>query len=498
MNANKRTLARTAALSAIAAASASALFFFAGCGNLGEFDDRQVAAQASSHMEQKYGERLDVIAMWEDRSYQLFGYSSCDRVFCEMSDGTQVVVPIKENEGDPIVDNRQAEEIVDEVYEPAIAKAVKDGAAALDASGYDVSGAYINGFLPDLCDLSDNVSVREWEGRTEGESPFFHARYDGDAEAFIEAERETAYFGSLEIHYDITGEDADYENGFPTDVPTTPSWTDEAEGVAADLRGICGDAIYTEISLYQEGYKAGSDAALAVGTELDDDRAGLLGTLLCLRGGDEWKIIDWIPLGHGVWATSDEEGIRLEDGDLMLATASGIGYGEISPETTLHDDYPRTFSEAAFECYEISLSDEKRREIEAAGGDAAEYRWFNALIAYDNSDPACAFPDGVAIDEMSPSIYALDKVIYEEEPVSDEAGANGADELRALNEGGGSDRNANVDEGGNGNGNGNASIAEAPGAYDITGLYQDVRLTNGFQYGRLVVHMDVPSTYVRM
>ena len=66
------------------------------CGNLGEFDEGEVARQAEQYYAEKYGDNAHVVDVWEDRSYSLFGYRSSGRAFCTMSDGQTVLVDFED------------------------------------------------------------------------------------------------------------------------------------------------------------------------------------------------------------------------------------------------------------------------------------------------------------------------------------------------------------------------------------------------------------------
>lgn len=452
-----------------------------GCGgDTGRFDEGEVSAQAVSHMAEKYGGDYDVVALWEDKSYSLFSYSSFDRVFCEMSDGTQVIVPIGENAGEPLLDNKQSYEICEEVYDAAIAEAVESGVDELEGRGYSVSGALVNGLSPEAFDSSRCVSRFDWEspedaegeaaepGSAEGidrdsiagslerydrevekETPFFHAKYEGDAAAFLEAESAVVDLSNIDVEYAIAGPDADYQDGVPVDAPTVPAWEEPLDGVADSLSGLCANRYFGDVAVYQ--------AQDGGGFAFDGD-SRLLGELRCLGDSRSWLVVDWLYLGKGVWATSDEHGVRLEDGDLSLAVEDGADHAAADLEGYFRSDYPRAFDQAAFERYSISLDEGKAKEIARQDEDIEKYRWFSARIAYDNGDPACGLPEGVAVSSLSPSLYQAE--LEEPDSAGPEAGR------------------------------------EDP-VYDFSGLNVEP-MSNGWQCGRLVVRLDEPASYFRM
>ena len=90
---SRRPLALFVACALLACTVAAVL---AGCSNLGEFNESAVARQAESYYADKYGERVKVADLWEDRSYQLFGYRSSGQAFCTMEDGACVLVDFEE------------------------------------------------------------------------------------------------------------------------------------------------------------------------------------------------------------------------------------------------------------------------------------------------------------------------------------------------------------------------------------------------------------------
>lgn len=469
-------------LAALACAIAIAL---SGCeSDIGKFDEGEVSQQAVSYMTEKYGEEFSVVSLWEDKSYSLFSYNSLDRVFCQMSDGSQVIVPIGEAAGEPLRDNKQAFKICEEVYDTAIAQAVAFGTAALERDGYTVSAACVNGLPVDQFDSSTVVSVYDWESESddersesailktgaqvpadqydewyarqfERETPFFHAKYDGDAKTFLEEEAKIVSFGIVDVQYVISGLDANYENGVPTDVPTAPRWQQPVSEAGTQLARLCGNRYsgYIEVYQTQPGEQAGDQGASF------DRFTSYLGRLDCQGDKSSWLVIDWLYLGDGVWVTSNEPGVRLEDGDLLLSAE------DVKPEFTMaemrdyfRDDYPREFNEALFQQYRIEVDPEKARELAEQDEDIAKYRWFSAWIAYDNTNPECRLPEGVVAGELSPSLYQF------------EERGSGV-----------------VDADGN------------PKEYlrDFRGLKEDL-MANGWQVGSLAVDLDVPVSYFRM
>ena len=455
--------------------------------DIGRFDENEVAAQATTHMKDKYGLDVSVLNTWEDKTYSLFSYTSLDRVFCEMSDGTQVIVPIGEKRDEPIVDNKQSKEICDEVYDSALQEILDSGQTELANAGYTVSAIYINGFSPDAFDSYDYISLYDWESQ-EGsferseedaseasqsqasseeeldnpieedatrETPFFHSYYNGDRAAFLQSEAQLVDLGVLQIQFVISGPDADYTNGIPINASPNPRWTSTLERVGYSISELCSNRFYGYISAYQTGYVV--EGVNAGGASYPDDSSGFLGELTYNRDSHDWLIVNWVNLGHGIWITSDEEGVSLEQGDVDLVVDTAPNYTDLNPEGVFVSDYPRSFDSNALECYSLSLADKKSAEIIRRNSDSRR-DWISARIAYDNTDPACGLPSGTAIADLSPSLYLI--------------------EIEEVNEGEGSSQQ-NPEE-----------------KYSLSGMARQT-MANGWQQARCVLYVDKPTTYVR-
>lgn len=499
-----------------------------GCnGDIGQFDENEVSAQACSYMSDKYGGEYQVVSLWEDKSYSLFNYNSLHRVFCEMSDGSTVIVPIGEKAGEPLLDNKQAHEICDEVYDVAIADIVNSGTADLKAQGYTVNGAFVNRWSPDLFDSYAVISQYSWEsevgseeaseseigsntglpGETEEdleeqlvefetkESPFFHTRYDGNREEFIEAEKDLVSMSTLDICYEISGPGANYEIGIPIDAPTTPLWEVPLNKAGEAFSQLFGDKFFGNLSLYQAGYVTNYGSTGS--TLVTEDGSGFLGELKYLGDYHAWLVVDWFYLGHGIWVTSDEHGVRLQEGDVTIQVGEAPSFEELAPELYFASDYPRTFDANALEQYTISLTSEKAAELIAEDEDIANYGWFSARIAYDNKNPDCGFAQSVVISDLSPSLYVYELEESDDVPVASREWVTPAyaATVHASSLSDNSDVISAIENGATGNTELENSGPEES-AYAFSGLSKTL-MSNGWQYGRLVVSIDEPARYVR-
>ena len=168
-----------------------------GCSDLRQFDEDAIASQATEYMQDKYGETLQVNTMWEDSVYGLLGSTSANRVFATMSDGTVVVVGFGENSCEPIMDNKQSDEIC-VVYDRYISDIATAGADELKKTGYNIDDVMINGEeLGGEPIASSAMSLMQWEdGGQSLVDSFFHTKYDGDMETFVASER-PAGFGCI-------------------------------------------------------------------------------------------------------------------------------------------------------------------------------------------------------------------------------------------------------------------------------------------------------------
>lgn len=210
----------------------------AGCGNLGEFDEGDVARQAEQYYAEKYGDDARVVDVWEDRSYDLFGYQSSGRAFCTMSDGQTVLVDFEDG---VVGDNRQQGEIT-AAYEQRFREELGGCCERLGDAGCDVASVTVNGVpLEEDGFFEGCISMYYWpedpagekndevETTVEQSASFFYARYTGD-DSFFEQEASRVSLGVPYGQIELSGADADYADGFPTDVPETPAWVEPIEG----------------------------------------------------------------------------------------------------------------------------------------------------------------------------------------------------------------------------------------------------------------------------
>ena len=204
----------------------------AGCSNLGEFDEEGVARQAERYYAEKYGDDARVVDVWEDRSYSLFGYRSSGRAFCTMSDGQTVLVDFEDG---VVGDNRQQDEITT-AYEQRFREELATCRERLKDAGCDVASVWVNGVpLEEDGFFEGYISTHYWPedpaGEKNGEvettveqgASFFYARYVGD-DSFFEQEASRVNLGVPYVEIELSGADASYAHGFPTDVPETPAW----------------------------------------------------------------------------------------------------------------------------------------------------------------------------------------------------------------------------------------------------------------------------------
>lgn len=421
------------------ALSMLALLGSTGCkSDVGNFSEEKVKAEAISYMQEKYGIDLSVDNLEEDKAYSLFSYYSLDRVFCKMSDGTQVIVPIGDREGEPIVDNKQSRQICVEVYDEALRDIMSAGEKELQNEGYEVDGILINGSSPEDFQSYDYFSLYQWidsstssnvntqpeyghaatatvseshtsdDGQTEVmlETPFFHTKYEGDGASFIQSEASLVDLGLLEIVFEIEGPDASYNDGVPIGAPRMPRWSGIFENIGSSISALCDGRLYGSIEVYQAGFSAGEQFSQT--SNYQNETSNLLGSLSYQQDEGMWLIVDWVYLGYGIWITSDEPGVRLSQEDVRLNEQFTPKYTEINPESLFREDYPRTFDSEIMKGYAISLTDEKIAEIKDSITDSSA-TWISARIAYDNCDPACAFSEGTVVTELSPSLYSIEE-----------------------------------------------------------------------------------------
>lgn len=384
----------------------------AGCSNLGEFNERAIVRQAESYYAEKYGEHVGVADLWEDRSYQLFGYRSSGQAFCTMDDGACVLVDFEEG---VVGDNRQQDEIVT-AYEERFRDALMRGKQGLEDAGYDVALVLINGISPDNEGFfEESISVETWrqhEDAPEQTGSFFYARYTGD-ERFFEQESSRVHLGIPSVEFEISGKDADYEHGFPMNVPACPAWVDPIDAACEALLPLTDNDPEVEVTVFQEGHRNSA--------RMEGEPFGMLGELSPFDNVDatgNWLIVDWVSLGKGIYATSDEAGVRLSAGDATLrVTDSSYTLDELVECGRLDERESRTYLTEAFETYRIETRSGYFASLPAHIRDKG---WFSVNIAYDNTDPETELAQlGIDADALTPSLYTV-KINPDAEDSADE------------------------------------------------------------------------------
>ena len=390
-----------------------------GCSNLGEFDQEAIVQQAESYYESKYGAHVEVADVWEDRSYQLFGYRSSGRAFCTMEDGSTVLVDFEEG---VLGDNRQQHEIVT-AYEERLREAIGDATQQLESAGYTVSLVLINNLSPEADGFLDGrISTYTWQKNddsSEESGSFFYARYSG-SDRFFEQEAPRVSLGVPSIDIEISGRDAAFEHGFPMNVPARPSWVDPIDDACATLLPLTDNEPEVKVTVFQEGYR---NLALMEGEPL-----GMLGELSPFDNMEptgNWLIVDWIPLGKGVYITSDEPGVRLREGDVTLTEVEdAFSLEELVESGRLDERESRTYHPEAFATYQLEIRSDL---FASAPVDVQDKGWFDVDIAYDNTDPAADLAQlGVVAEELAPSLYTvrINPAAEDPEDSSDDAAAS--------------------------------------------------------------------------
>ena len=122
----------------------------------------------------------------------------------------------------------------------------------------------------------------------------------------------------------------------------------------------------------------------------------------------DWLIVDWIGLGHGVYLTSDEHGVRLHPGDVTLEeTAATYTFDDLVEKSNLTNNDVRAHDPAVFETYELAPADGLFAALPASVQDKG---WFSIRIAYDNTDPEAGLADlGVTPGTLTPSLYSVEE-----------------------------------------------------------------------------------------
>ena len=390
-----------------------------GCSNLGEFDQDAIVQQAESYYESKYGVHVEVADVWEDRSYQLFGYRSSGRAFCTMEDGSTVLVDFEEG---ALGDNRQQHEIV-AAYEERLREAIEDATQQLESAGYTVSLVFINNLSPEADGFLDGrISTYTWQKNddsSEESGSFFYARYSG-SDRFFEQEAPRVSLGVPSIDIEISGRDAAFEHGFPMNVPARPSWVDPIDDACATLLPLTDNEPEVKVTVFQKGYR---NLAL-----MEDEPLGMLGELSPFDNMEptgNWLIVDWIPLGKGVYITSDEPGVRLREGDVTLTEVEdAFSLEELVESGRLDERESRTYHPEAFATYQLEVRSDL---FASAPVDVQDKGWFDVDIAYDNTDPTAGLAQlGVVAEELAPSLYTvrINPAAEDPEDSSDDAAAS--------------------------------------------------------------------------
>ena len=390
-----------------------------GCSNLGEFDEGDVARQAERYYAEKYGDEVRVVDVWEDRSYSLFGYRSSGRAFCTMSDGQTVLVDFEEG---VVGDNRQQDEVT-AAYEQRFREELEGCRKRLKDAGCDVASVWVNGVpLEEDGFFAGCISTHYWPedpaGEKDGEAEttveqsasFFYARYTGD-NSFFEQEASRVNLGVPYVEIELSGADADYAHGFPTDVPETPAWVAPIEEACRALLPLTDGDEETRVVVYQDGCcnEAFEDA------DSGDTENGKLGELSPFDDSDtgagdigSWLIVEWIPVGKGIYVTSDDCGVRLRAGDVTLETVeSPVSLEELRESGSLERFDEREFAPAAFEAYSLAVASDLFARLPESVRDNG---WFDVRVAYDNQDPQTGLAElGVTSGDLAPTLYQVEK-----------------------------------------------------------------------------------------
>ena len=247
----------------------------------------------------------------------------------------------------------------------------------------------------------------------EQSASFFYARYTGD-DSFFEQEASRVSLGVPYVEIELSGADADYADGFPTDVPETPAWVAPIEGACRALLPLTDGDAETRVVVYQAGCRDGvpedTDAAV-----LSDAENGKLGEISPFDDSDtgaddigSWLIVEWFPVGKGVYVTSDECGVRLRTGDVELETVeSPVSLEELQESGSLERFDEREFAPGAFEAYSLAVAPDLFARLPESVRDKG---WFNIRLAYDNQDPQTGLAElGVTPGGLAPTLYRVEK-----------------------------------------------------------------------------------------
>ena len=393
------------------------------CSNLGEFDEEDVARQAEQYYVEKYGDNAHVVDVWEDRSYALFGYQSSGQAFCTMSDGQTVLVDFEDG---VVGDNRQQDEIT-AAYEQRFREELEGCCERLGDAGCDVASVWVNGVpLEEDGFFDECISTYYWpedpageengeaETTAEQSASFFYAHYTGD-DSFFEQEASRVNLGVPYVEIELSGADADYADGFPMDVPETPAWAAPIDETCRALLPLTDGDAETQVVVYQAGCRDEASGVTGDDMVADDTENGKLGELSPFDDGDagagdigSWLIVEWIPVGKGVYVTSDECGVRLCAGDVTLETVeSPVSLEELQESGSLERFDERGFASAAFEAYSLAAAPDLFARLPEGVRDNG---WFDIRLAYDNQDPQTGLAElGVTPGDLAPTLYQVEK-----------------------------------------------------------------------------------------
>ena len=443
------------------------ILVLAGCSNLGEFDEGDVARQAEQYYAEKYGDNAHVVDVWEDRSYALFGYQSSGQAFCTMSDGQTVLVDFEDG---VVGDNRQQDEVT-AAYEQRFREELEGCCERLGDAGCDVASVTVNGVpLEEDGFFEGCISTYYWpedpagekngevETTVEQSASFFYARYTGD-NSFFEQEASRVSLGVPYVEIELSGADADYADGFPTDVPETPAWVAPIDEACRALLPLTDGDAETRVVVYQAGCRDGvpEDTDAAVLSDAENGKLGELGPFddNDTGAGDigSWLIVEWVPVGKGVYVTSDECGVRLRTGDVELETVeSPVSLEELQESGSLERFDEREFAPGAFEAYSLAVAPDLFARLPESVRDKG---WFNIRLAYDNQDPQTGLAElGVTPGGLAPTLYRVEK-----NPAAED-------------------------------------VNSAP-PYEVIAMRTET-LANGFQYSEPELFADAPTLLVRM
>lgn len=443
------------------------ILVLAGCSNLGEFDKGDIARQAEQYYAEKYGDDARVVDVWEDRSYSLFGYRSSGRAFCTMSDGQTVLVDFEDG---VVGDNRQQDEVT-AAYEQRFREELEGCCERLGDAGCDVASVTVNGVpLEEDGFFEGCISAYYWpedpagekngevETTVEQSASFFYARYTGD-DSFFEQEASRVNLGVPFVEIELSGADADYAHGFPTDVPETPVWVAPIDEACRALLPLTDGETETRVVVYQAGCcnEAPGVTDDAVPSDAENGKLGELGPFddNDTGAGDigSWLIVEWVPVGKGVYVTSDECGARLRAGDVTLEIVeSPVSLEELQESGSLERFDEREFAPGAFEAYSLAVAPDLFARLPESVRDKG---WFNIRLAYDNQDPQTGLAElGVVPGDLAPTLYEVEK--------------NSAAE----------------------------DVDDAP-PYEVIAMRTET-LANGFQYSEPELFADAPTLLVRM